>query len=87
VTNGKTEGKMIIRNIMPGEFDKEMMPLIEILNRFGIKTISSCSGHGKMDGCIVIDEKSIRMLMVENKRIYLHWHIPKDITTKLEFEE
>ena len=37
-----------------GKIDKSIIPLINILNRYGIKTGSSCSGHGKEDGYVDI---------------------------------
>ena len=41
-----------------GDIDEEIIPLINVLNRFGIKTTDSCSGHGKKDGHVFISSKS-----------------------------
>jgi hypothetical protein len=35
--------------------DKEYIPVIDALNDIGVKTLSSCCGHGKTNGYIDID--------------------------------
>jgi len=58
--------------ITPGEFDPEMIPVLEELNKIGIKTIGSCCGHGGL-GYIAIDIKSLIHLWVSKDMIVLYF--------------
>lgn len=39
-----------------GHIDEELFSIIKALNDAGIKTISSCSGHGQIDGYILCED-------------------------------
>jgi len=63
---------------MPEEkIDEELEPLIKELNKVGIKTTYSCSGHGSKPGYIAIDLSSLVLVRINNKHIVLDWWIHK----------
>ena len=41
-----------------GEVDESIIPLINTLNRYGILTCGSCSGHSRKEGYVEISSKS-----------------------------
>ena len=44
----------------PEIIDPCIRDLVDCLNRHGVKTISSCCGHGHDRGDIILDEKAIK---------------------------
>jgi len=45
--------------------DKSIAPLVDSLNKGGIKTITSCCGHGRTDGYVLCDD---RLLIVSKEQ-------------------
>lgn len=56
-------GKAYIKNV---GVDACLAPIIKALNDSGIKTVSSCCGHGKALGCIALADK--RWLLIYPSR-------------------
>lgn len=63
----------ILKNIVGGEFDKELIPLLEELNKAGIKTFASCTGHGKEYAFIAISMKSIQVVEADGYDLIIRW--------------
>ncbi len=63
------------------EIDDEMVPLIKVLNEYGIKTMACCSGHGKYGhlAYIAINLSSLRMTRVENDMLCIEWLLSNNI--------
>lgn len=61
-----------------GDIDEEIIPLINVLNRFGIKTTDSCSGHGKKDGYVFISSKSYNIEKDDSGKQYFLLKIKKN---------
>ena len=61
-----------------GDIDEEIIPLINVLNRFGIKTTDSCSGHGKKDGYVFISSKSYNIEKGDSGKQYFLLKIKKN---------
>ncbi len=65
-----------VMNIVSGSFDPELVPLIEAMNSIGIKTIASCSGHGKSAAYIAIDMASLEGVRIQNDMLCIDWNPP-----------
>ena len=66
------------KNIELGDgvpIDKEMIPLINELNRAGLKTTQCCSGHGKRKAYISIRLDNVIDIAVREKgtRLVIWW--------------
>jgi len=48
------------------KIDKELIPLINELNKVGLKTYGSCSGHDKDSAYVNIDFRYIESISVRN---------------------
>ena len=61
-------------------FDTEMIELINVLNKYNIKTKQCCSGHGKQQAQISIDlTKSNILFGVQQNRLIINWDINFDL--------
>jgi tRNA(Phe) wybutosine-synthesizing methylase Tyw3 len=68
----------IVQNVTRGKFDPEILPLVEALNQAGIRTIASCSGHGKASAYLAIDMASLEMVRVHKEMLVLDWKFPAE---------
>ena len=60
--------------------DKEMIELINALNKYNIKTSQCCSGHGTQQAQISIDlSKSDLIFGVRQNRLIINWDINKEL--------
>lgn len=73
----------IPKKILKG-IDKDFKPLIEELNRVGLKTLFSCCGHGEVDkhgfptnAYLVLDASDL-IIMTKNNTIAIHWKYDMD---------
>jgi len=41
------------------KIDRCIAPIVKALNDAGIKTVSSCCGHGKWDGYILLEDRAL----------------------------
>ena len=63
--NKKTKKTIVLKDDMKTykrvKIDEELAPAIEILNKFGIRTKTSCSGHGNYKYMyLTIDRRNVR---------------------------
>ena len=61
-------GKNINIRLIGGKLisvDSCLAPLIKMMNKFGIKTVGCCCGHGKNRGSVMIDNDREDKLMTE----------------------
>ena len=57
--------------------DSCIAPLVQILNDYGVKTIASCCGHGKVEySRIIIDARSVQILPKEDGSLHVHLIMP-----------
>ena len=68
---------------LPKDIDEEILPLVEMLNRYHIKTIGSCSGHGKKAGYVSIHPQSIRLTLDDDGHLALDLIIEKEAIKKI----
>ncbi len=52
--------------------DDEMIPVIDELNKLGLKTISCCSGHGKGEAQLCFSIKKCSVL-IQDELISINW--------------
>jgi hypothetical protein len=65
--------------------DTEMIELINVLNKYNIKTKQCCSGHGKQQAQLSIDlSKSEMSFGVQQNRLIINWDINKEILDKVK---
>jgi len=55
------------------EIDDEMIPVIDELNKLGLKTVSCCSGHDIKMAQLCFDAKDIQVLL-SGKHLSINWH-------------
>ena len=55
------------------EIDPLIEPLIQELNRAGLKTLYSCQGHRKIDAYVVLDMTSINNIIVDKKTVSIYF--------------
>lgn len=65
----------VLRQDQPAKVDTCLAPLVYLLNQFGIETITSCCGHGK------VAKSSIR-ISAQNIKFY---KVDEDYSIHLEF--
>jgi len=65
------------RHGIDAEIDDEMIPVIEALNTLGLKTISSCSGHGEKQAQLVFDIQDVDIFITRNI-VSFNWRRPKN---------
>jgi hypothetical protein len=65
----------IVKKVNEGKYDEELVPLIEALNKVGIKTIASCSGHGRECAYVAIDMSSVKMVRIHNNALVIDWEL------------
>ncbi len=70
---------MVLNKVVLDSMDDELKPLVKELNRVGIKTIGSCSGHGKAAGYIAIDLNSLVCVRIEKGSVVLDFYLKKEI--------
>jgi hypothetical protein len=62
--------------------DEELITVMKELNKLGLRTLSSCTGHNKSDATIVFDIASIKDIVITDTRfdkrkvIVFRWKIP-----------
>lgn len=57
--------------------DSCLAPLVQMLNDYGIETIASCCGHGKVrESSIIIDAKHISLRPLDNGSYRAHLIMP-----------
>jgi tRNA(Phe) wybutosine-synthesizing methylase Tyw3 len=73
----------LLSKIDPKELDEDIMPLVQELNRMGLKTRESCSGHLKRFRGVLIPIRAYISFDIQNlqvqmnkKSIAIHW--PRD---------
>ena len=54
------------------EIDDEMIPVIDELNKLGLKTVACCSGHGKKQTQLHFDARDVTVLMHDGG-LSLNW--------------
>jgi len=67
------------------KIDKPLKPLIDALNKLGIKTVGCCSGHNKNNAFVSIDMNSLyKVSMVDYRKyrknysmLFIEWNINK----------
>jgi hypothetical protein len=66
------------------EVDRSISSLIWMLNQFGIKTTSSCSGHQDRDGYIDISPESFVIERDDIGKEFVLLRIPKEVIREIE---
>lgn len=67
----------VFKKVVQGDFDRELAPLLEEMNKVGIKTVASCSGHNARPAYIAIDLASLESVFIENGCLALHWNFER----------
>jgi len=49
--------------MLPSDIDKDILPLVEALNKGGIPTSASCSGHNKRLGYVWLEDNSVLIIV------------------------
>lgn len=67
-----------------GPIDKELIPLLDELNKVGLKTTQSCSGHGKDVAYISISDENIDTIVYNKKenRFVIYWNLKENKKVK-----
>lgn len=66
-----------VQRSMVTKVDACIAPLVQLLNDYGVETIASCCGHGKVDeSSIIIDAKHISLRPLDNGSYRAHLVFP-----------
>lgn len=70
---------VIYREGGDGPIDEELMPLLEELNKAGLKTTQSCCGHGKKRAYLAINMKCVEDVAIRQngRRLVIWWKYGK----------
>ena len=81
--SSKINKYVVLEKWNENNLDVEMIDLINVLNRYNIKTKQCCSGHGKQQAQVSIDlSKSDISFGVQQNRLIINWDINKEFINK-----
>lgn len=78
-TAEQAKGKLIVSLEYPGDVDKELIPLLDLLNSVpGIRTLFSCCGHSKESFYMVLAFTSLQARSLLENMVAHHKYLDRD---------